>query len=108
MIVSNWLNNAKKALIKKGLESTLGVCYLTEIKDWERIKGQSKRSQAVFSNSEDIGIATSHIAFSFTTKSISDLLNFLVTLVAGNGEIIKFPSTEKKIPIINFKIQIIK
>ena len=40
LIVSNGLNNAKKALIKKSLESkalesTLGVCYLTEIKDWE-------------------------------------------------------------------------
>ena len=113
LIVSNGLNNAKKALIKKGLEtntlqSTLGVCYLTEIKDWEIIKGQSKRSQAVFSDSEDIGAATSHFAFAFTTKNISDLLNFSVMLVAGNGEIIKFPSTEKKIPIISFKIQIIK
>ena len=113
LIVSNGLNNAKKALIKKGLEtntlqSTLGVCYLTEIKDWEIIKGQSKRSQAVFSDSEDIGATTIHIAFAFTTKNISDLLNFSVRLVAGNGENKKYPSTEKKIPIINFKIQIIK
>ena len=102
------MNKAKKALINKSLESTLGICYLTEIKDWEIIKGQSKRSQAVFSDSEDIGATTIHIAFAFTTKNISDLLNFSVRLVAGNGENKKFPSTEKKIPIINFKIQIIK
>ena len=108
LIVSNGLNNPKKALINKSLESTLGICYLTEIKDWEIIKEQSKRLQAVFSDSQDIGATTSHIAFAFTTKNISDLLNFLVKLAAGNCENIKFPSTEKKIPIINFKIQIIK
>ena len=54
LVVSNGLNNAKKALINKSLESTLSICYLTEIKDWEIIEGQSKRSQAVFSDSEDI------------------------------------------------------
>ena len=109
LVVSNGLNNAKKVLINKNLESTLGICFLTEIKDWDIIKGQSKRSQAVFSDSEDIdGSRTSHFAFAFTTKNISDLLNFSVTLLAGDGQNIKFPSTEKKIPIINFKIQIIK
>ena len=54
LVVSNGLNNAKKALINKSLESTLSICYLTEIKDCEIIEGQSKRSQAVFSDSEDI------------------------------------------------------
>ena len=106
-VVCNGLNNAKHALINKKLENTLGVCYLTEIKDWEIIKGQSKRSQAVFTDSEDIGGRTSHIAIAFTTKNISDLLNFSVTLLAGDGQNIKFPSLEKKIPIINFKIQIV-
>ena len=84
------------------------MCYLTEIKDCDIIKGQSKRSQAVFSDSEDIGRETGHIALAFTTKNISDLLNFSVRLVDGRGKDIKFISTEKKIPIINFKIQIIK
>ena len=106
-VVCNGLNNAKHALINKKLENILGVCYLTEIKDWEIIKGQSKRSQAVFTDSEDIGGRTSHIAIAFTTKNISDLLNFSVTLLAGGGQNIKFPSLEKKIPIINFKIQIV-
>ena len=108
LLVSNGLNNAKKALIKKNLETTLGVCYLTEIKDWDITKGQLKRSQVVFSDSEDIARETNHPAFAFTTKNISDLLNFSVTLVDGSNNIIKFPATEKKLPIINFKIQIIK
>ena len=108
LLVSNGLNNAKKVLIKKNLEPTLGVCYLIGIKDWDIIKGQSKRSQVVFSDSEDIARETNHLAFAFTTKNISDLLNFSVTLVDGSNNIIKFPATEKKLPIINFKIQIIR
>ena len=106
-VVCNRLNNAKHALINKKLENILGVCYLTEIKDWEIIKGQSKRSQAVFTDSEDIGGRTSYIAIAFTNKNISDLLNFSVTLLASEGQYIKFPSLEKKIPIIKFKIQIV-
>ena len=38
---------------KDKLELGIGICYLSEIKDWEIIKGQSKRVQAVFSDSED-------------------------------------------------------
>ena len=41
-ILCNGLNDAKHALINKKLENILGVCYLTEIKDWETIKEQSK------------------------------------------------------------------
>ena len=58
-VVCNGLNNAKHALINKKLENILGVCYLTEIRGWEIIKGQSKRSQAVFTDSEDIDGKTS-------------------------------------------------
>ena len=53
LLISNGLNNAKRALIKENLETTVGVCYLNEIKDWDIIKGQSKRSQAIFSDVED-------------------------------------------------------
>ena len=38
-LVSNGLNNAKKVLIKENRESVIGVCYLSQIKDWEIIKG---------------------------------------------------------------------
>ena len=107
-LVSNGLNNAKKVLIKENLESVIGVCYLSEIKDWDIIKGQSKRSQAIFSDLEDLTRQTNHFAFTFTTKNVSDLLNFSVTLVDGTNNIIKFPKGEKKLPIISFQIQIIK
>ena len=112
IITANGLNNTKQALIKKNnqsvLESTLGVCFLSEIADWNIIKGQSKRSQAVFSDSEDLNHSSDHLAFSFITKNISDLLQFSVTLLDGAGKEITFPDNEAKLPIIAFRIQIIK
>ena len=94
------------ALINKNLRDTLGVCYLHKIKDWNIIKGQSKRSQAKFTDSEEL-THSSHIAFALTIKTFSDLLSFSVTLLDSNGNIIRFPKSETKTPVVNFVIQII-
>ena len=107
LISCEGLSDAKQALINSKLTSLLGVCYLNELKDWELVKGQPKRSQAIFTDSEKIR-NSSHFAFAFTTRKISELLNFTVILLDGNGKEIKFPANEKKLPIINFQIQIVK
>ena len=108
IFVSNeGLSNANKALINSKLQNVLGVCYLHELKSWKEVRGQPKRSQAIFVDSEQQQKA-SHLAFAFITRSLSDLLNFTVTLLGGNGKKIAYPDNEKKIPIIGFKIQIIK
>ena len=100
------LSNVNSTLINKNLRDTLCVCYLHEIKDWNIIKDQSKRSQAKFTDSEEL-THSSHIAFAFTTKDFSDLLNFSITLLDSSGNNINFPKTEKKIRVVNFIIQII-
>ena len=105
-VTCDGLSNVNTALINKNLRDTLGVSYLHEIKDWNIIKGQSKRSQAKFIDLEEL-THLSHIAFAFTTKNFSDLLNFSITLLDSNGNIIRFPKSETKIPIVNFIIQII-
>ena len=83
----------------------MGICYLNKLKDWELVKGQPKISRAIFKDSEKIR-NSSHFAFAFTTRNISDLLNFTVILLDGNDKEIKSPANEKKLPIINFQIQI--
>ena len=112
IVTSNGLTNTKQALITKNnqpiLESTLGVCFLTEIPEWNIVKGASKRLQIVFSDSEDVNRNTNHLAFSFITKNIADLLQFSVTLLDGAGKEITFPTNETKLPILSFTIQIIK
>ena len=112
-LTTNGLNKAKEVLFNvesgsSNLEPAVGVCYLSEIENWEIIKGQSKRTQVVFSDSEDLTRQTNHFAFSFVTENISDLLNFAITLVDGKNKIIKFPEGEKKLPIVNFQIQVLK
>ena len=112
IIAVNGLADAKQALIIKDnkpiLESTLGVCFLNEILEWNIVKGASKRLQVVFSDSENLNQNSDHLAFSFITKNISDLLQFSVTLLDGAGKQIAFPTNETKVPIINFTIQILK
>ena len=112
IITANGLNNTKQVLISKNnhpiLESTLGVCFLSEITNWDLLKGASKRAQAVFSDSEDLNRSSDHLAFSFITKNASDLLQFLVGLLDGAAKEITFPDNETKLPIISCRIQIIK
>ena len=101
------LTEAKTALINSKSYKTLGVVYLSEIKDWDLIKNGSKRVQAVFVDSEYQSKAF-HFAFEFTAKNVSDLFNFIITLLDGSGNVITFPSNERKVPTLSFKIQIVK
>ena len=77
LISCEGLNDAKQALINSKLISLLDVCYLNELKDWELVQGQLKRSQAIFTDLEKIR-NLSHFAFAFTTRNIFDLLHFTV------------------------------
>ena len=80
IVTTNGLSNTKQALITKDnrpiLESTLGVCFFSEIENWNVIKGGSKRVQAVFSDSEDLNRSSNHLAFSFITKTLQISFNF--------------------------------
>ena len=107
-LISEGLSDAKKVFVEEKLEDAIGVCYLSEISDWNIIKGQSKRVQVVFVESENFYGQSSHIALPFETNNLSDILKFSVTLVDGERKPIKFKDGETQIPMINFEIQIIK
>ena len=107
-LLSDGLNDAKKIFINDRLEYGVGVCYLLEINNWEIIKGQSKRVQVVFRDSQNFAGQSSHFSLTFTTRNLLDILNFSVTLVDGEGKLITFKEGEKDIPIINFDIEILK
>ena len=66
----NGLNEAKESLINVKLFKTLGVINLTEIESWDKIKGKSKCTNAVFTDSENPTVAT-HFAL-----NLNDLLHF--------------------------------
>ena len=98
------LSNAKEALINSKIENVLGVCYLNEIKDWRLVKGQSKRSQAVFADSEEL-TNTPHFSFPFVTNNLSDLLKFTVTLLEGDGKKLNFQKKKRnrRLLVLKFK-----
>ena len=65
------------------MEKVLGVTYLSKIVNWELAIAQTKRSQAIFVDSE-CHTKPSNLAFGFITKNITDLISFTVTLLDGN------------------------
>ena len=107
-LISNGLNDAKKIFINDSLEYGVGVCYLSQIENWKLIKGQSKRVQVIFGDSEKFAGQSNHFAFTFKTKNLSDILKFSITLVDSQNKLIKFKDGEENIPIINFNIEILE
>ena len=85
----------------------MGVTYPSKVPNWSLAKGQTKRSQAVFVDSE-FQTKPSNLAFALKTRNLSDLLSFTVTLLDSDKKEIKFPRDEKKIPTIGYRIEIIK
>ena len=96
-ITCDGLSDANEALINSKIYKTLEVVYISEIKNRNLVKGESKRSQTVFVDAE-YHTKSSHFGFAFTTENISDLFNFTVALLYGSGNKITFPSNETKVP----------
>ena len=103
----NGLSNAKEALIGSELKKFLGVTYLSKVPNQSLVKGQTKRSQTIFVDSE-FQTKPSHLAFVFRTRNLSDLLSFTVTLLDSDRKEIKFPQDKKKNPTIGYSTEIIK
>ena len=76
----NGLNDAGDSLINGKLYKTLGVFKINEIRDWKKIKGESKWINIIFSDSENPALAK-HFAFAIETVNLSVLLNFQLSLL---------------------------
>ena len=92
-LMCNGLNDAKESLINGKLYKTLRVVNTAEIKDWNKLKGQSKWINIVFKDSENPTVAK-HFAFVFETINFTDLLNFQLTLADNEAKLIKFKDGE--------------
>ena len=103
------LKDAEQVFKDSKLYKTLGVIYLNKIKNWDLIKGHSKRANVIFSDSENQDTKTKYFAFGFSTQNISDLLKFYITLIDDKGEHIELEKKKKRntVPVINFEIQVI-
>ena len=52
-LICNGLNDSRDSLINRELYKSLGVININEIKDWTKIKGESKRINIIFNDSEN-------------------------------------------------------
>ena len=97
-ITKNGLNDAKDILS--------GVIYISEIKNWDKIKNESHRTNVILTDST-FPTAAKHFAFAFEMEYLDNLLNFEYSLIADKGTLLEFADGEDKIPALNFTIQVI-
>ena len=106
-LICNGLNNARDSLINGKLYKSIGIININKIKDWTKLKGESKWVNIIFNNSENPTLGK-HFAFVLETVNLSDLLNFQLSLLDDKAKPIKFALNEKKISALTFSIQVIQ
>ena len=80
-----------------------GIIDLKKYNNWDEIKGQSIWINATLGEQKEINNSR-HLCFPFTTKTLNDLLSFSIYLLDDNNKEITFVDREKRISILNFKI----
>ena len=105
-ITTNGLNNAKDILINGKIFQGVGVIYISEIENWNKIKKESQWTNLILTDSV-FPIAAKHFAFGFETTDLHNLLNFECTLINDQRKLLEFKQGEDKIPALNFTMQVI-
>ena len=102
-ITFNGLNNAKKAVINGKIHNVLGVINLIEETNFDLIKSNSKwlNIRVKESNTE-----AKHFTFHVTSNSLL-IRNFSYSMLDSKENLLTFPADEKKVPVLNFAIQVI-
>ena len=79
-ITTNGLNDAKDILINGKIFQGVGVIYISEIENWNKIKNESHWTNVILTDSA-FPIAAKHFAFGFETTDLHNLLNFEYSLL---------------------------
>ena len=102
------LDSAKKALINGKLYSILGIINISEIKNWEQVKGKSIYVNAKFDDITSNIENTKHFAFKFNTAFPTEIFEFKIELLDDQAKRINFTSGETKVPTLDIQIDILK
>ena len=105
-ITTNGLNDAKDILINGKIFQGVGVIYISEIENWNKIKNESHWTDVILADSP-FPIAAKHFAFGSETTDLHNLLNFEYSLINDLGKLLEFKQGKDKIPVLNFTIQVI-
>ena len=99
------LNDVKKALLSGKIYELLAIIDLDKIDNWDEMKRQSTLINAAFKDHKEIN-NNSHLCFPFMTKSLNDLVSFVIYLIDDDNKELTFKTDEKKISILNFQIDV--
>ena len=105
-ITTNGLHDAKDILINGKVFQGIGVIYISEIENWDKIKNKSYWTNVILTDTA-FPIVAKHFAFAFEARGLHNLLNFEYSLLNDKGELLKFVDGEDKIPALNFSMQIV-
>ena len=104
-ITTNGLNDAKDILINDRIFQGIGVIYISEIENWDKIKTNESHWTKIILTDSAYPIEAKHFAFGFETTDLHNLLNFEYSLLNNQGKLLEFKQGEDKIPVLNFTIQ---
>ena len=93
LLQQNGLNDAKDILINGKIFQGIGVIYISEIENWNKIKKESYWSNVIITDSA-FPIAVKHLAFGFETTDLHNLLNFEYSLINDQGKLLEFKQGE--------------
>ena len=80
-ITTNGLNDAKNFIINGTFYQGIGIIYLSEIENWNKIKGLSHWTNVILTDSA-FPIGAKHYSFAFETADVQNLLNFEYSLIS--------------------------
>ena len=107
-IVCYNLDSAKEALINGKLYSILGIINISEIKNWEQVKGKSIYVNVKFDDISSNIESAAHFAFKITTAFPTEIFEFKIELLDDQAKQIKFAESENKVPALDIQIDILK
>ena len=107
-VTANRLTDANVTLLNGKVVKSLGQLSLNKVEEWGRVRGLFRWINIVFIDTEISVSEARHFGYGFATKSLNDLLNFNVIFLDGEGKLIDWRETEKKVPVLDFTIQIMK
>ena len=102
-IAGRELNGVEKFILNGKVYDLISIIDLNKISNWKEIKGQAIWINVAFKDQKERN-NNSHLCFPFVTRSLNDLLSFSTYLHDDKNKEIEFNSGEKKISILNFKI----
>ena len=105
-ITTNGLNDTKDILINGKIFQGVGVIYISEIENWNKIKNESHWTNVIWTDTA-FPIVGKHFAFGFKTTDLHNLLNFEYSLNNDQGKLLDFKQGEDKIPALSFTIEVI-